>query len=221
MGTASPLSSLTSGRISTVVSNNDLRIGLEILIVVGNHRHITPRLPADQSEEHCFCNAVHHVSNEGGEVELLSQNNYSNHDNSYDERSEYFADFPVSNSWHCGIRDIADHQERQSEHQKAKPEVPWQVAEDRLVIERALAEPVVRRERHSGSRTRKAVEVSLCPACLLDVEPREPDCSARHVKECDQPFPSFLVEHREVHDERRREPERHDVYEGVELGAEA
>src|SRR5512141_1620757 len=184
-----PAASASSGlSLWCYVRDDYLCVWLEIFIIVGNYRHVTAWFLSDQPEEDRLCDAVYDVRNERREVELLAKDNNAYDRDCNDERSKYLADLSVSHCRHSGIRNVADHQECESEHQEAQPEMPRQVAEHRLVVECALTEPVVGGERHSGRRARQTMEISLRSASLLDIEPRETNRSARNVKPDDQPL---------------------------------
>src|SRR3982751_1614455 len=65
------------------------------------------------------------------------------------------------------------------------------------------------------------MKISLGAAGLLDVEPRKADHRAGGEQKREDPVPAVPVEHREIHDHRRRESEGDRIDERIELRSEA
>src|SRR5687768_98015 len=190
-------------------------------IVVGDHGRVTSRTSIEKPEDHRLRKSVQYIGNESGEVKLLPDEQNSNERRDDDQTAEDLADLAKSDGRHGWVGDVADHQERENQHQATKAYGPVQVAEDGLVVQSCLAEPVVRGECHPGGRARETVEVFFGAPRLLDVEACKPDHGARRKKEREDPVPAVPVQHGEVHDHRRRESEGDRIDERVQLRAES
>src|SRR5687767_12050402 len=67
---------LSDFRIGADIGNDNLRVGLEILVFVGDHRYVAPWPPSDQPEEDRLGHAVQNVYDWSGEVELFAQHDH-------------------------------------------------------------------------------------------------------------------------------------------------
>src|SRR5690349_4257461 len=116
------------------ICDHNLPVRLEVFVIIRDHWHVAARPPSYQSEENGLRDTIHDVADKSREVELLAKNDHAKHDYNDHDGAEYLADLLVSDCRDCRIRDVADHQEREREHQEAQPEMPWQVSEECLVI---------------------------------------------------------------------------------------
>jgi hypothetical protein len=103
-------------------------------IVVGDYGCITRRTSVEKPENHGLRKSVEDVGDESREVELLPDEKNSDERRRDDETAEDLADLAKSDRWNRGVGDVADHQEREDQHQSTQADRPVQVAEDRLVV---------------------------------------------------------------------------------------
>ena len=154
-----------------------------------------------------------------GEEELARQKYESEYQRDENQQSQDSAQRLEAERRPCRIWHVAHHEKRESGHEVPQKDMPWQVANNRFVVQRRLTEPVVAREYTAGRRTRQSPEVRLAASRLLDVEACEPDDGGGDESEREQPIPAFLVQHREIHDHRRCHAERDRVHERIEFFA--
>src|SRR5690348_2971704 len=183
------------------------------------------RARPDQSQDEPLERTVQHIRQHRGEEELAWQEDEADDRGNKDDAGHDLTWRAPADRGHRWVRDVAHHEHGQKSHQPGQYRMPRKLRErlvvgeenDRLIVERRLAEPVIGRQGQARRGAGETVEVRFRSPGLLDVESREAEHGARRKQEDEQPFPVLGVEHREVHDHRGCEPEGDRVHERVEL----
>src|SRR5687767_12683381 len=93
-------------------------------IVIGDYGCITSRSSVEKSEYHCLRESVEDVGHESGEIELLPDEQNSNERRRDDQTPKNLADLAKSDGRYRGVGDVADHQEREDQHQSTEAHGP-------------------------------------------------------------------------------------------------
>src|SRR2546423_515414 len=122
---------------------------------------------------------------------------------------------------HGGVTHVADHQDREPDHQELHQMMARQDAEP-VLIQLGGGEGVERRQRHARGRRRETDEGPFRAARLRDVEPGQPDRRRHYIEIAEDPLGLPAARELElINKERGRDPEAHHVHQAVELRPEA